>query len=179
MISPVRHYQNAVKIESNTGRQRELSHSALRGHSILFDHDSPRVIKDLLSAENINDSIDIHFVGPDGQYDHLAKKALGSAHVSARAFAVYQWLSVLGEVNEMYSDDGPLPPFRQVVERIGKCNKALVENALLVATDEKIAKETDIARDDIREVRASSGRRELASTLLGDTSDSVDKVSAH
>ena len=43
--------------------------------------------------------------------------------------------------------------FRQVVERIGKCNKALVENALLVATDEKIAKETDVARDDIREVR--------------------------
>ena len=69
--------------------------------------------------------------------------------------------------------------FRQVVERIGKCNKALVENALLVATDEKIAKETDIARDDIREVRVSSGRRESASTLLGDTSDNVDKVSAH
>ena len=180
MISKVRHYQNAVKIESNTGRQRELSHSAIKGHSILFDHDSPRVIKDLLSAENINDSIDIHFVGPDGQYDHLAKKALGSAHVSARAFAVYQWLSVLGEVNKMYSDDGPLPPFPAVVERIGKCNKALVENALLVATDEKIAKETDVARDDIREVRVvSSGRRESASTLLGNTSDSVDKVSAH
>ena len=67
----------------------------------------------------------------------------------------------------------------QVVERIGKCNKALVENALLVATDEKIAKETDVARDDIREVRVSSGRREAASTLLGDTSDNVDKVSAH
>ena len=79
----------------------------------------------------------------------------------------------------MYSDDGPLPPFRQVVKRIGKCNKALVENALLVATDEKIAKETDIARDDIREVRVSSGRREAASTLLGDTSDNVDKVSAY
>ena len=80
----------------------------------------------------------------------------------------------------MYSDDGPLPPFPAVVERIGKCNKALVENALLVATDEKIAKETDVARDDIREVRVvSSGRRESASTLLGNTSDSVDKVSAH
>ena len=132
-----------------------------------------------MSAENINDSIDIHFVGPDGQYDHLAKKALGSAHVSARAFAVYQWLSVLGEVNEMYSDDGPLPPFPAVVERIGKCNKALVQNALLVATDEKIAKETDIARDDVREVRVSSGRRESASTLLGDALDNFDKVSAH
>jgi hypothetical protein len=49
-----------------------------------------------------------------------------------------------------------------------------------VATDEKIAKETNVARDDIREVRVASGRREAASTLLGDsTSDSVDKVSDH
>jgi hypothetical protein len=47
-------------------------------------------------------------------------------------------------------------------------------------TDEKIAKETNVARDDIREVRVASGRREAASTLLGDsTSDNIDKVSDH
>jgi len=182
IISPVRHYQIVVKIESNTGRRKEHTHSAIKGHSIIFDHDSPRVVRDLLSAENINDSIDIHFVGPDGQYDHLAKKALGSALVSARPFAVYQWLSVLGEVNEMYSDCDALPkfdsdtrrmspPIEKVTETIDGCNKALVENALLIATDDEITKETDIARDDIREVRESSGRNKTASA------SNVDEVS--
>jgi len=160
MISKVRHYSIAIKIESNTGRQRELSHSALRGHSILFDHDCPRVLEKLLREENINDSIDVHFVGPEGQYDHLARKALGSAHVSARPFAVYQWLKVLKEVNEMYSKDGELEEFPIVVQRIEKCNKALVEEAVMVTADKKTSRETDVGRDDIREVRMSSGRNQ-------------------
>jgi hypothetical protein len=165
MISKVRHYNNATKIESNTGRQREHSHSAIKGHSILFDHDSPRVIRDLLSEKNINDSIDLHFVGPDGQYDHLARIALGSAHVSARPFAVYQWLSVLAEVNEMYSEDGELEEFPIVAKRIHKCNKALVENAKIVTVDKHTAKEADVTRDDIREVRVSSSRGEPAGSI--------------
>ena len=171
VISPVRHYHCDVIIESNTGRQRELSHSALKGHSVLFDHDCPRVVKKLLSEEYINDSIEIHFVGPDGEYDHLAKKALGSAHVSARPFAVYQWLSVLREVNVMYSDVDALPKFdvstrrmspsfEEATELIDKCNKSLVDNATKIATDEKTVKETSVARDDIRGVRVTSGRSE-------------------
>jgi hypothetical protein len=173
MISKVRHYSNAIKIESNTGRQRELSHSAIKGHSILFDHDCPRVLKKLLSEESINDSVDVHFVGPEGQYDHLAKKALGSAHVSARPFAVYQWLKVLKEVNEMYSEDGELEDFPIVVERIEKCNKSLVENATMVTADKKTSRETDVGRDDIREVRVSLGRdQSLAAS-------SVEEVSPH
>jgi hypothetical protein len=178
IISPVRHYQCAVKIEPNDGKQREHSHSAIKGHSVLFDHDCPRVVKKLLSEESINGSIEIHFVGPDGQYDHLAKKALGSAQVSARPFAVYQWLKVLKEVNEMYSEyDDELEDFSIVAEQILKCNKSLVEDAINITTDKKITKETDIARDDIREVRVASGHREAASTI-GNTSDNVDKVSS-
>ena len=165
MISKVRHYSNAIKIESNTGRQKEHSHSAIKGHSIMFEHDSPRVVKDLLSAESINDSIDIHFVGPEGQYDHLAKKALGSAHISARSFAVYQWLKVLKEVNEMYSHDKDMEDFPIVVERIDKCNKALVEGAMVVTADKETARETDVGRDDIRGVRVSSGCGEVPAAL--------------
>jgi hypothetical protein len=178
IISPVRHYQCAVKIEPNDGKQREHSHSAIKGHSVLFDHDCPRVVKKLLSEESINGSIEIHFVGPDGQYDHLTKKTLGSAQVSARPFAVYQWLKVLKEVNEMYSEyDDELEDFSIVAERILKCNKSLVEDAINITTEKKIAKETDIARDDVREVRVASGRGEEASTI-GNTSDSVDKASS-
>ena len=50
-----------------------------------------------------------------------------------------------------------------MVERIEKCNKALVEEAVMVTADKKIAKEADIAGDDIREVRVASGRGEAAS----------------
>jgi hypothetical protein len=179
IISPVRHYQCAVKIESNDGKQREYSHSAIKGHSVLFDHDCPRVVEKLLSEESINGSMEIHFVGPDGQYDHLAKKALGSAQVSARPFAVYQWLKVLKEVNDMYSEYNSLPPFPEVVEQIDKCNKSLVEDAINSTTDKKIAKEADIARDDIREVRVASGLGEAASTMrCNGTLESVDKVSS-
>ena len=163
MISKVRHYSNAIKIESNTGRQREISHSAIKGHSILFDHDCPQVVKNVLSEDSIIDSIEIHFVGPDGQYDHLAKKALGSAQVCARPFAVYQWLKVLRDVNEWYSGDDELDDFPVVVERIEKCNKALVEEAVVVTADKKTARETAVGRDDIREVRVASGRGEAAS----------------
>ena len=180
MISKVRHYNSVTKIESNTGRQREHSHSAIKGHSILFDHDSPRVIRDLLSEESINDSIGLQFVGPDGQYDNLARIALGSAHVSARPFAVYQWLSVLGEVSEIYSDDRPLDDFPIVAERIHKCNKALVKNAEIVIPDKDTAKETDAARDDIREVRVSSGHAYKGSQskkIATEVSDKVDEVS--
>ena len=163
MISKVRHYSNAIKIESNTGRQREISHSAIKGHSILFDHDCPQVVKNVLSEDSIIDSIEIHFVGPDGQYDHLAKKALGSAQVCARPFAVYQWLEVLRDVNEWYSGDDELDDFPVVVERIEKCNKALVKEAVVVTADKKTARETAVGRDDIREVRVASGRGEAAS----------------
>ena len=74
-----------------------------------------------------------------------------------------------------YADE--LEDFSIVAERILKCNKSLVEDAINITTDKKIAKETDIARDDIREVRVASGSGEEASTI-GNTSDNVDKASS-
>jgi hypothetical protein len=47
-----------------------------------------------------------------------------------------------------------------VVQRIEKCNKALVEEAVMVTADKKTSRETDVGRDDIREVRMSSGRNQ-------------------
>jgi hypothetical protein len=76
---------------------------------------------------------------------------------------VYQWLKVLRDVNEWYSGDDELDDFPVVVERIEKCNKALVEEAVVVTADKKTARETAVGRDDIREVRVASGRGEAAS----------------
>ena len=70
------------------------------------------------------------------------------------------------------------PSFEEATELIDKCNKSLVENAINIATDEEIAKKADIARDDIREVRAASSRGEAALGVRGnDTSQNGDKVS--
>jgi hypothetical protein len=87
----------------------------------------------------------------------------------------------LGEVSEIYSVDRPLDDFPIVAERIHKCNKALVKNAEIVIPDKDTAKETDAARDDIREVRVSSGHaykgsqsKKISAT---EVSDKVDEVS--
>ena len=58
----------------------------------------------------------------------------------------------------MHSDDDELEDFPVVVERIEKCNKALVNEAMVVTADKKTSRETDVGRDDTREVRVSSGR---------------------
>ena len=51
MVSKVRHFLLVVKIESNTadGRVIERGQSAVKGCGIYFNHDSPRVVSDLLS----------------------------------------------------------------------------------------------------------------------------------
>ena len=157
IISKMRHYNCAVQIQSNTGPHREHTHYAIKGHSILFDHDSPRVVEELLNSGSINDSIDIQFVGPEGQYDHLARKALGSALVSARPFVVYQWLKALKQVNEYYVNDDELPPFEEVVNQINECNRALIKDAVMTS-DEKVIKETIVAKDDVAQIRAISGQ---------------------
>ena len=71
IISKYRFYSQIIKIESNTGRQTEHRQNSLKGCCILFDHDSPRITKDLLSAETMGEDSCIQFVGPKGEYDKL------------------------------------------------------------------------------------------------------------
>ena len=167
IISKMRHYYCAVKIESNEGPQREHTHYAIKGHSICYDHDSPRVVEDLLSEEGINDSIDIQFVGPEGQYDQLARKTLGSSQVSARPFVVYQWLQVLRQVNEHYARDNELPPFDDVVKLVDKCNETLVKDAVMTS-NEKVIIETMVGKDDVAQVRAAPGYSDVAANVSED-----------
>ena len=81
IISKVRHYLLLIKIESNTadGKVKERGQSAVKGCGIYFDDDSAQVVSDLLSQEGLNGKVSLQFVGPDGEYDSLAKKVLGSA----------------------------------------------------------------------------------------------------
>ena len=44
--------------------------SALKGCSIAFDHDSPKIVREILKTESIISDIVINFVGPQGQVSH-------------------------------------------------------------------------------------------------------------
>lgn len=166
IISKVRHYLLIIKIESNTGdvigeggvtkkgtgRTRENSQSAVKGCGIYFDDDSTHVVSDLLSQEGINGKVSLQFVGPEGQYDTLAAKVLGSPHVEGRAWVIYQWLKVLREVNCHYEHDDILPAFGEVSARMEAANEALVGSAECI-DDEDVLKRTEIDKDDVRRVR--------------------------
>ena len=69
ILSPVRTYIKVVKIETNTGRRREHTQSTLKGSCIYFPHDSPRVLSELFSEENMKSDICIQFAGSRGEYD--------------------------------------------------------------------------------------------------------------
>ena len=111
MISKLRHYLLVIKIESNTadGRVIERGQSKIKGCGIYFNHDSPLAVSNLLSsADAINEKVTLHFVGPEGEYDALAAKVIGSANVEGRPWIIYQWLKVLQEVNYHYQYDDEL-----------------------------------------------------------------------
>jgi len=160
IISKVRHYLLLIKIESNTadGKVKERGQSAVKGCGIYFDDDSAQVVSDLLSQEGLNGKVSLQFVGPDGEYDSLAKKVLGSANVYGRAWVIYQWLKVLREVNLYYEHDDELPEFDEVKTRIEASNEALVKDAECV-NDEGVVRETEIVKDDVRRVRTRSCSR--------------------
>jgi len=152
IISKVRHYLNIIKIESNAGKLRENTHSALKGCGIMFDHDSPQVVADLLTPDSINGSVELQFVGPDGKYDSLIAKAIKSANVSGRAHVIYQWLAVLMRINKWYEDDDPLPSFYNFRELMQDCNNELAQRAQLTASEDT----SNIARDDYAQIRQAT-----------------------
>jgi len=159
MVSKVRHFLLVVKIESNTAdgeRVIERGQSAVKGCGIYFNHDSPRVVSDLLSEDSMNGDVSLQFVGPEGEYDALAKKVLGSANVEGRAWVVCQWLKVLQEVNCHYQYDDKLPEFEEVKAKIKAANEALVSDAEFVS-DDSVVRETEIAKDDARHIRTHGG----------------------
>ena len=59
----------------------------------MFDHDSPQVVKKLLTPESINGDVHLQFVNHKGEYDRLIARVTKGANVSGRAHVIYQWLS--------------------------------------------------------------------------------------
>ena len=170
IISKIRHYLMVIKIESNIDdqRTRERGQSALKGCGIFFDDDSPQVVTDLLSKESINNSISLQFVGPDGEYDTMIAKVLGSANVCGRAYVIYQWLAVLKEVNFHYEHDDELPEFSELCSRLKDANDALINDAEMI-DDHNVVRETEIQKDDARKIRTSSSEYQELEVDSGDS----------
>jgi hypothetical protein len=157
IISRVRHYAQVVKIESNSGRQREHTQCCIKGCCIVFDHDSPRVCIDLLTKANMTQDICIHFVGPQGQHDTLLQKTrhIKPTHLFGRAFVVYQWMASLKVINHNYQYEPELPSLTEFQAMLNNAVDTLIDQSIKTFDDEAV-RNTEIARDDIAGIRASS-----------------------
>ena len=165
IISKVRHCIHIVKIESNSGANngdeakksvQYNHHSTIKGCGIVFDHNSPRVVQNLLTPESINGDIQLQFVCHKGEYDRLVAKAIGSANVKGRALVIYQWLKVLERINKWYKGDEELqelPPFSEFNRTMDVCNNELIKKAEQTYSED-LERQVNIARDDYAGIRA-------------------------
>ena len=163
MLARIRHYHNVVKIQPNGGAssRADYSRSRIKGHSILFEHDAPQLANLALMFQNetneaikesLSDYITLHFVGPENELDKLAMDTFGSSAISARAFVIHQWLSVLQRVNKYYKDDAPVPTLESLQVVMEECNKNIVASAIRISDRASLNTEQLIG-DDVARVR--------------------------
>ena len=167
IISLVRTYIQIIKIETNTGRQRDHTQSALRGNCIHFPHDSPSVLCKVLEVDNMASDICIQFAGSKGEYDHLFKRLhdMDSAHVMGRAYNLYTWYSVLRVVNRLYEDEPEPPALSELQRRLKEVNRTLVDDAIKTF-DDALVENRMIQSDDVAQIRTTSQSTELHETHL-------------
>ena len=169
IISKVRHFAQVFKISSNTGRQKEHTQSTIKGHSICFEHDSPKVCSNLLSLDTITEDIVIHFVGPDGEHNKLLNKVKStrSSHLYARAHVVYQWLATLKKIkNPLYQDEPELPDLEIIQDSLSTTINSLIDESINTF-DSNALDWTEMKKDDVSEIRASSDPNHGPSDLCG------------
>ena len=132
--------------------------NAIKGHSICFEHDSPKVCSNLLSPDTIKEDIVIQFVGPDGEYDKLLNKVktMKPSHLHARAHVIYQWLAALKKIkNPLYKDEPKLPDLESLRDSLKTTIDSLI-NESINTFDSNALERTEVKKDDIAGIRASS-----------------------
>jgi hypothetical protein len=159
VLPKVRHHYCVVKVESNntvTSGRSDNTHNAIRGHSLLFDHDAPQVMqKELLSIKSLKECIKLHLIGPADKMDVLMRRTLGSSFVKVRPHVIYQWLAALHYFHPAYDDDDKLPSFQELCEQVCGLKEAIVDDAFLTADEDSLRKEKQ-SGDDVAQVRTTS-----------------------
>eukprot|EP00957_Ditylum_brightwellii_P059215 4494298-Ditylum_brightwellii.AAC.1 len=104
----------------------------------MFEDDSPIVAGKILDPARMKDLLHIDFVGPDKRsINFLMKKTLGSSGIKARAYVIYQWLTVLSLTHQYYDELDYLneieyPEVQQVLE---EANQDLINSAATSTTE--------------------------------------------
>ena len=200
MIARHRHFHNVIKVYNNhgVGCRSDGTHSQIRGHSILFRHDSPVVACLALMYEELhrcrNSSnvdtegsgmkekmkkfVTLELVGPKGEMDRIGRKAKLQTHLRARAHVVYQWLAVLQQTHPLYKNDPKLElsDFAQCKRVVHEWNEAIMESAVQV-TDKGALNADIIMGDDVAQVRSrilNSADVEELNTKNSGSNDSTD-----
>ena len=78
-------------------------------------------------------------------------------HLFGRAYVVDQWMASLKVINHNYQFEPQLPPFEEFQATLNNAVDTLIDQSIKTFDDEAVRK-TEIARDDIAGIRASSDR---------------------
>ena len=158
LIAQLRHYFNIVKIQTSTYRDPIYWHSALKGHSILFKHDSPAQCMSKKTLESIISSIKLHFVSPSEEKDNLMQRTLGTDILEGEGTYVYTWLSILSKTHQYY-DDLQIPNVDNLDHIMNEARKSLIENAMVSEDSYSLFHEKTLG-DDVAQVRTKSATAE-------------------
>ena len=111
----------------------------------------------------------IQFVGPDGEYDKLLNKVktIKSSHLHARAHVVYQWLAALKKMkNPLYKDEPEMPDLETVRDSLRTTIDSLIDESINTFDSDALDR-TEVKKDDVAGIRASSDRNHELSDLCG------------
>jgi hypothetical protein len=159
IISPGRLFHTVLKLqENNGGMTTDRSRSALRGHFILFPHDSVNVSsKHLLSKKAWADNFSIELVCRKGKKDQLMASIFGTSIISGRAYAIMQYLRLFALLHqEPVSNDNT--SLQSLQSDLDEFKKQLIDTAIINECSH-MANVQDQMDADIAQVRTSSTAR--------------------
>lgn len=174
-IARLRLYHSIVKIEGNNAygnNHTNFTRAKMKGHTIVFPQDAPKIaaLAMLLQKQHFDEvktfldgTFILQLVGPSGEIDKLSQHTLGTTSIPARSFVVYQWLSILQNINKHYKNDPPLPSFQYISIVCNALNQRLLIDTAVHITDPLSLKINAHFGDDVAEVRSKNNRHHAQS----------------
>jgi hypothetical protein len=167
ILAKARLFRTVIKVQENRSGPRERSGMQLRGHNILFDHDSFLVaMKELFQASSCQGMVTLQLVGPTGKMDALAEATMKSTLVGIHAHCLYCFGSILLLLNAHYDPEScpPLPAFDDMKRDVQQLKESLIQNAIR-QDDEIIVQHEQRMGADIANVRTTYDEAEESDPL--------------